>query len=254
MPNHITNIVEFHCTDEQFQVIKERFCNLEEERVDFNKIVPMPKSLDVESGSRGEQAYEVVKKYYALLDNHHPKLAARLLNDFLNKPDQWGNKHTVDDWNLGQAYYSNRKLYGCTTWYDWCRIYWGTKWNAYDCSISDSNHSFEFLTAWSGVIELIYKMAKTFPAIPITYKFCDEDIGNNVGYFVFHGDSIDDYSPDSDTKEAYELVEEVMGIDLSDWGYYLNEDGTNYEYRDEYEAIDIGDLVDLENAFGNGEE
>lgn len=240
MPNHITNIIEFECTDEQFEAIKARLCNDPGDdpysSLDFNRIVPMPESLNIEAGSVGENAFRHYKKYMELKSNGHPKLAAKLYDVFVNKPDQYGHEHTVEEWELGKAYYDNLMLYGCATWYDWCIENWGTKWNAYDRNVNDEAHYFEFCTAWSGVPKLVQKISEIFPGIRIEYKFADEDIGNNVGWFVFQGGEMEeDYSPWGGTVAAYEFAADVMGVDLADYGLYLSEDGSTYEYREDEE-------------------
>ena len=55
MPNHITNVLEFDCGPEEFQKIAE-FLRGSPDRplghVDFNTLMPMPSSLDIEAGSR----------------------------------------------------------------------------------------------------------------------------------------------------------------------------------------------------------
>ena len=61
MPNHVINKVEFDCPQDRFHEILAAICYDENSDVaemtgpgtiDFNKITPMPPSLDIESGSR----------------------------------------------------------------------------------------------------------------------------------------------------------------------------------------------------------
>jgi hypothetical protein len=59
MPNHVINRLEFECSEERLKEILSSICyddNSEAEvtgigTIDFNKITPMPPSLDIESGS-----------------------------------------------------------------------------------------------------------------------------------------------------------------------------------------------------------
>ncbi len=65
MPNHVTNVIEFNCSEEEFRRIAE-FLRCEGEQlgsVDFNKLIPMPEELAVESGSRGEHGLRMYEKY-----------------------------------------------------------------------------------------------------------------------------------------------------------------------------------------------
>lgn len=63
MPNHVTNILKFNGNAERFQEMLGRIQNEEYGRgsIDFNKIIPMPESLNIQSGSmtrRGLEAYQ----------------------------------------------------------------------------------------------------------------------------------------------------------------------------------------------------
>ena len=59
MPNHVINRLEFDCPKERLKEILSAICyddSSEAEQtgigtIDFNKITPMPPSLDIESGS-----------------------------------------------------------------------------------------------------------------------------------------------------------------------------------------------------------
>ena len=61
MPNHVMNRVTFDCSEERLKEILSAICYDENAdsadltgpgTIDFNKITPMPPSLDIESGSR----------------------------------------------------------------------------------------------------------------------------------------------------------------------------------------------------------
>ena len=65
-------------------------------------------------------------------------------------------------------------------WYDWNIRNWGTKWNAYDASISDnlSDESvksyyikYEFSTAWSGPAGIIEALAKKIHELKLNVSF-----------------------------------------------------------------------------------
>ena len=57
MPNYVKNIVTITATKEQLDNLLNEVKS-EESCFDFNKIIPMPKSLDIESGSRTQQTYD----------------------------------------------------------------------------------------------------------------------------------------------------------------------------------------------------
>ena len=61
MPNHITNILKFEGDSEQVHAMLDQIKNegLGIGNIDFNKIIPMPKSLNIEAGSRTDDALYV---------------------------------------------------------------------------------------------------------------------------------------------------------------------------------------------------
>ena len=135
MPNHITNILEFECTPDQFKVIAESLKSNPDEplgQVDFNTLIPMPASLAIEAGSRGEKGYKAYKEFVIqsmpLDDAEKDKLEASFRNRFKDDPETW---------ELGKQYFQNIQLYGTPNWYDWCCEHWNTKWNGMVIRSSD---------------------------------------------------------------------------------------------------------------------
>ena len=115
MPNHVTNVIEFDCTVERFTEIAESLKSNPEEplgQVDFNTLIPMPATLNIESGSRGETGYKAYKKFITqslpLDDAAKNELEDAYKNRFKNDPEIW---------ELGKQYYNNLMQYGATTWY-----------------------------------------------------------------------------------------------------------------------------------------
>lgn len=154
MPNHITNIVKFKGDKKQIELLIKHVETINDEEdflgkktgnkftrhFDFNKIIPMPESLNITSGSetdRGialadansdeakrmigynwkDDAGNVVNTYKQLVEyikNSYPKTAE-------------GKKRYAEMVKLGQQAVENKKKYGCATWYDWAYANWGTK-------------------------------------------------------------------------------------------------------------------------------
>ena len=61
MPNHITNILKFEGDSEQVHAMLDKIKSdeLGLGSIDFNKIIPMPESLNIEAGSRTDEALYV---------------------------------------------------------------------------------------------------------------------------------------------------------------------------------------------------
>ena len=232
MPNHVTNVIEFDCTVERFQEIAESLKSNPEEplgQVDFNTLIPMPATLNIEAGSRGDTGYKAYKEFITqslpLDDSAKNELEDAYKNRFKNDPEIW---------ELGKQYYNNLMQYGATTWYEWCYEHWNTKWNAYEClTVDPMERKLEFLTAWASVPPIIEAISRKFPDALITYRWADENIGYNVGEVVLQGGHyLEDRSPVEGSKEAFELAADIMGEDPEDWGYTLSEDGSTYEWHD----------------------
>lgn len=233
MPNHVTNIVKFNCTEERFNEIAESVRRDESYlgSVDFNKLIPMPKELDICSGSMGMTGLKMYRDYLnKIRDLKRQSTKERIYEEFISRSDD-----AKEMMELGKKYYDNIVKYGAPTWYEWCCDNWGTKWNAYDC-VEANNNELEFCTAWSGVPALIKKMSEMNPDVKILYRWADEDIGSNVGEMTCKAGQILDINlPEQGSKDAYEMSASIMDFDLEDNGFRLSKDGKTYVWVNEYE-------------------
>ena len=178
MPNYVTDIVSFigpNALSESVEGLLQKF-HLEDEDVfrdvgiyslDFNKIVPMPESLDIVSGSYTNYGYQAVKKYFESLTPDEKekeyfyikKNIPTYLNIIRKATSEQGvikndseevenfvtnapkkHKEIIEkvsnkiSYVLGLIAYYNIQEYGSADWYDWRCKHWGTKWNAC-CSV-----------------------------------------------------------------------------------------------------------------------
>ncbi|MEE3759699.1 hypothetical protein V2H33_21955 [Escherichia coli] len=64
-------------------------------------------------------------------------------------------------------------------WYKFHLDKWGTKWNAYDCSIVEQENKMiiTFDTAWSEPEEIVREIHKWFPEFMLTHEYFDEGWG-----------------------------------------------------------------------------
>ena len=221
MPNHVTNRLTVTGDPSEVKKFFESISGgMSDENepiyMDFNKIIPMPESLNIESGSRGNTgiALYMAKEHgdfngvNKILDYPWAK------RDGITTFEQLYEHFTKDDpevLNLGRQYYENYMNYGATTWYEWANKNWGTKWNAYDQQKVDDN-TIEFLTAWSSVPALIEALSERFPALTISSSYADEDRGNNVGEYVYEdGKCAEVNLPVPCSEEAYSLANDLLG-------------------------------------------
>lgn len=229
MPNHVTNRLTVTGETEEvkklFNHIKGIYDDGTDRKIDFNKILPMPESLNIVSGSLPEMAHRLLfggskSKYFINNAEDDQKRFSEL---------------SIDDQKeaaIGAIQYQDNFVkYGHTTWYSWCVDNWGTKWNAYGTGDKrDTENIIFFQTAWNAPIELISKLSEMFPKVRIELKYADEDSGSNTGRFVFEGgEQKTGIIYPGQSKEAYENCFEVNPGDRE---YYQLVNG-RYEYKEE---------------------
>ena len=250
MPNHVTNVLTLRGEPEQIRAMLEaiRYDDLGIGSVDFNKIIPMPESLNIEAGSQtstGLKAYQDFIEVYTLGGTIHQddleNISRKSEDAFLRQRSDIRPK----EWELGKAAWNNIRLYGVPTWYEWCNQHWGTKWNAYGYGEAKVDYqdgdALNFLTAWSAPHPVMEKLAEMFPNVEIEHEWADEDIGHNCGrYHYQNGVRIEEWVPETE-REAIDLGCELMGLEPLDYGLSPNAAGTGYVNLedDEYEKIEL---------------
>lgn len=241
MPNHVKNIVRMEGITKLplFTTEKGVMC------FDFNKIIPMPESLDIESGSMTDEAiiYYVTDKCTLTLrgiKEADKELVEKTVSNILSK--SWAEKvfmgvlEKTQDMPLrkkeelykkGQTYVSNVRNYGHPTWYGWCNEHWGTKWNAYSNEQEDED-TISFETAYANPEPVMLKLSEMYPETTIEHWWADENMGNNDGYRAYRGGQIvdGDYC-DSYSNEAYEVYIKCWGESRC---LYQDEDGLWKQY------------------------
>lgn len=249
MPNWVQNNIKFSGDTAEIKKMLEVIKNDEISfgSIDFNKIIPMPKSLDIECGSRTDKGIEMVKNY---LENLPAELKGKegtyeeVLEDLHNHSADISDDEEKKIWDIGVTAVDNLYKYNAPTWYEWCNDNWNTKWNAcgYDENTDYSDSDFIwFQTAWSAPIPVIKTLSEMYPNIELTLEFADEDLGQNCGEMKFKdGDIIEEYIPQTG-KEAIEFAARVWEYDLADFQLHLNATGTDYIYTGEsdYELIEL---------------
>ncbi len=177
---------------------------------DFERIIKMPDSLHITSDSWVmplENKFSGHTKFREHLDD---------LRDFcLKQPKR--KKKTIENFIAGVR---NHIEHGHATWYRWSVENWGTKWNSSECE-KISMSIFDFITAWSGVPNLVELMSKEFPKITFKYEYSDEDTGCNCGIGAYLNGEIEFRKLENSSKEAYDLAFKLRP-----------------EYADNYELVD----------------
>jgi hypothetical protein len=263
MPNHVTNkLIIVGVEPERLKAIRLAIASTlvenkadEIEAIDFNKIIPMPPSLSVESSSIGDMG----------LAHLHPEYAKYEFEKGEEGKKRWkelDRKRKTEALKLGRIYYDNIVQYGHKDWYSWCVASWGTKWGAYAIYVQDKqdengaiteySNEIQFDTAWATPYRVIRKLSFMFPDAEFSVTYADEDMGQNCGRYTFqNGEEIDVYQPDGGSDEAMELAIEVKNMQGE---LVKNESTGEWQYLSEIEAEKNAEQDDHTAEIENSEE
>lgn len=258
MPNYVTNIIFINGPAEQVSKLLDQIAfDGKPGTFDFNKVIPMPKGLDLTEGSVAEKALDV---YLSVMnpDNRSKLVAgekltaeeflsavqdARACRHFYIPATQLSDKQIAEIVEnskvktpeslirMGKQYLTNYREYGATTWYDWSIKHWGTKWNnAPDTPVWDEKTGcLHFDTAWSMPEPIFKELSRQYPDLNLDVSWADEDIGYNVGNREYkNGKQISEYIPEPGTQEAEEMAFDIKGA--------YSEELTLY-------SVELGDLI-----------
>lgn len=206
MPNHVKNIVKMKgITVLPVFTEKESWNGKMVMSLDFDKIIPMPESLNVASSTLEPLAVEAAirKAAVAAKQPFGPKLIPGLSNaEYEIRLNRCGESE-AELCKLGAQYIQNLVLYGATAWYDWCIKHWGTKWNSYENTWVNQD-TITFMTAWNAPEPVIAQLAKMYPDAEIEHWWADEDVGCNDGYAKYSGGEAVEFTEyESCSHEAY---------------------------------------------------
>ena len=229
MPNWVQNEIIFeNASDEKVAaLIRElKLATESDERAfDFNKIIPMPESLNIESGSSTDRAiaYYVTERLTIpveqtnLKDLVHNSFSDDWATEVVSRIKKYIDEGGTDDWDkvyeAGKQYMYNREHYGCYTWYEWCCRHWGTKWNACEPDWSLDDGMLVFQTAWSAPFPVIEALAQKYPDLDTANELVErlEDIDEYDNELLFalmaDGDELD---------EAIDTIEDGAATFYSD--------------------------------------
>ena len=228
MPNYVRNIMRILASSEKVDEVLNSIQSDSDPNnpLDFNKIIPMPKSLEIEAGSQEDLVslymtyinpkieYYGTQKYSSELPviKQNPFIPAyrnNLSKEEIEKMLQRFSKYTEEVClAIGKQYYDNFCQFGATSWYHWCSSEWGTKWNACEAYLA-SDDIIVFDTAWNHPEPIILELSKKFD-VQIKLLYADEDSGGgNHGYIeAENGMLINEWHPE-DFEECMNFANDV---------------------------------------------
>lgn len=234
------------------------------EAIDFEKIIPMPKELNITAGC---YQYETQSKWGFNFRKDTFYFEQKSILDKTDKYLDLSQEDYVDKILLTREYYElihlhnmkretledmkrneegvinilkgywNYKKFGSVNWYDWSTEHWGTKWNVVNTEWYGD--TLVFSTAWSTCQPIFEKLSELFPTLSFDITYCDEDMyGGNSGCYSYEGG--DFYEND---KDLHDIIAET-------WGENCIEDDDD---EDEEEETSNDNSSDAEYEGGNNE-
>ena len=190
MPNYCTNVVRA-----PKKVLDEIY---DGRKATFEKLIPMPKSLNLVESDRKDEAvlYSLLCKdmdtmqklvlilkntkehfyasYWDMLQKKYSletieKLGEKAKTFIPNNEEKELGIKTFEE--LGNVYLNNLMQYKSMTWYDWSIENWGTKWDAVDSEGTPEDGELKFLTAWAEPIPIIKKLFEKYPKMKIEWEY-----------------------------------------------------------------------------------
>ena len=177
MPNWVKNIIRVAGSERELERLKVSIAS-SQDQFDFNRIIPMPPELQIESGSSGENGLKLL-----YLEEDSPERKKKIedayhsLNPFFRHLSHTGKEafenvsaEKQESWkHLAEEYLSNYEKHGHCTWYTWSYENWGTKWPAYGFEdLPQVKDGIVFNTAWSSVPRIGTPMDGVLSDCPIT--------------------------------------------------------------------------------------
>ncbi len=155
---------------------------------DFNKIVPMPPELHVESGTRADVAIVCAREngLGEFADFEFVKQTGIMTTEELCQHYGFAYDEML---TFGKRLLSNIDRFGHPSWYDWRWENWGTKWNACDTEIVEVHGRIgvRFSTAWEPPVPIVVALGKRFPTQHFSLGWM-EPMTERAGLYRVHGE------------------------------------------------------------------
>ena len=218
MPNYVANVVTFGGDEKK---IKDMLLAVQNDEfgpgsISFNKIIPMPPELDMESSNRSKDGLRAYQDFVAAYSLGRDFSKEDLLHIPGKAEDAYLRRHSGIDretWNLGRQAFQNIQKYGSPDWYDWSWEHWNTKWDAggYDKSTDYSQcDKLVFRTAYQEPAPVIRKLSEMYPDIEFTHQWAEEQMVVNCGTAKYKAGVQTEY-------EQVEGDDEMMDFSIEVW-------------------------------------
>ena len=185
--------------------------NFNENGFTFQGVVPMPKELNITSGSSTDSAiayinatkagkkdwteidkmisYQWTAKSCGFKQNDSKATKRKKIVDYLSNDL---NKTAIKE---GKQALSNLEKYGYKDWYNWSINNWGTKWDARNedgiCNDTEDELFINFDTAWAPPIQWLEKATKKYKRLKFSMEYTEEGMGFEGKTYAKNGQCVD---------------------------------------------------------------
>ena len=203
--------------------------NDEDKRViDFEKVIPMPEELNIESNSAAETIIILLMRQarFMMFGPYSPEV-----KDAWERYEKMDDQRKEENEALAKKYLMNIAKYDYPNWYSWHIAKWGTKWNSIDGYGTQRREgdTIYFETANGFCEPVIEELSKKYPDVEFIYEAADEDIGSNTIKGTYKNGKFDGVH-EHRTPAAFDIAFEMYPEQKKDFRQL--EDGT-WEYNEE---------------------
>lgn len=245
MGNDYRNKIKITGSEESIRKIKGMFIN-EKGEADFNKVIPVPDCLRINSSGadsimscpedkfvahyilslpQGERENVLIRLRsvgYRNYDNYLEKISRTIKEmgvipspelKMLSERFFSGTSYP----EIGKKYLCNMLMYGSLTWYEWCYRNWGTCWNARETRVNSNEITFNTIN--SGAAPVVHRIARMFPDVTIEYGCGDTcNPGCYCEYYTFTGEEISEYRIyGNHSEDGTNFIRSFMGFRFNRW-------------------------------------
>lgn len=183
MPNWCNNTLEI--SGEKSELLRfKKLVKTKERVLSFDKILPMPPSLNITSGTQTDNGMAIILSRagdHKMIDE---KMAYSVNAKYKTREEFIAVLIKDKRANLeeGQIALDNLKAYGVKDWYDWHIQHWDTKWDTAEPKLSCQGKDYicyTFDTAWSPPSSVIKAMSDQFPKLKFNLEYTLEGENGN---------------------------------------------------------------------------
>ena len=173
---------------------------------DFDKVIPTPDELDIESNSGAEMVVLLYMRqaHFTMVAAPHDPMVKMAIERY----EKWDDDTKARMEKLARQYLANIAKYEYPNWYSFHIGKWGTKWNAYGSNVRNGD-TLEYETANGYPEPVLIELSKKWPDVEFDLMAADEDIGSYTIKGTFKNGEFDGIR-EHRTPKAFDIAFELF--------------------------------------------